>query len=375
MIWFHRVNDRTTWTYVCGALVLSALVAFFLRGRDRHERSLTIVRGKHECPPMTAALLAKREPILFTPSGVRECFGIDPNTIQEIKQFVRSNTFDKIVEAKEIKDSTDLTFTPRNPSSVHGKIDGSYEDDLPLSKKPPNTPQNVNLTVGEILNTTRKVQAMISTDGVFDEVGKSLYASTVRGGQCDKSKGTTASSVLWLSSSGTISNAHYDRSLNFVLAVEGRKKWDLWEPHVLEAFGLAPWLSPRYQQLSNLSVTRGDWTLTLEPGSALFVPPYFGHRVEALDEEQSETVISVSVLAPSEEEERWSNAFFKLQIFLSSWDRRKKLVRRCRRLQSLLTHVRSIDERAILISMIDRRPDVPLCRLPCTPFSIFSSTR
>lgn len=151
-------------------------------------------------------------------------------------------------------------------------------------------------------------------------------------------QGNSPEVVLWLSSNGSVSNTHYDRSANVVLQVEGHKKWRLWPPaawHIL----LYPWLHPSHQQAQEQSKdhleSSGASEVELKPGDVLFVPPFWLHEVTttAPAAQHAETLpiaISLSVLSPSVEEVQAAAARWRLMRTLAphrrKWNAQQRLV-------------------------------------------------
>jgi len=94
---------------------------------------------------------------------------------------------------------------------------------------------------------------------------------------------------LWLSKGGTNSGLHYDSYDNFLIQVEGRKKVVLISArhHLDVSLYPSPHPSWRQSQLSFKSRSRlpGIIEVDLEPGQALYIPPYHFHEITAYDQE------------------------------------------------------------------------------------------
>jgi hypothetical protein len=131
-----------------------------------------------------------------------------------------------------------------------------------------------------------------------------------------------------MSHPGTVANTHYDKSMNFVTQVRGRKRWLLFPPSEWPRLHLFPSLHRHYHQ-SRANLTSPDanadlpgvadaeaFEVTLEPGETLLVPPYWFHCVEALGPGLS---LSVSVITPSAEEVYFGEAFWQAVPFVSDW--------------------------------------------------------
>ena len=126
-----------------------------------------------------------------------------------------------------------------------------------------------------------------------------------------------AATTVWAASrAGVTSNTHYDRSNNFVTQVVGSKIWFLFPPPEWYRLYHFPTLHRHYHQ-SQIDVDAPDAAMfpnstdatalmvTMHPGDVLYVPPYWTHRVQALD-----FAVSVSVVSPSEEELLYGEARF-----------------------------------------------------------------
>lgn len=104
---------------------------------------------------------------------------------------------------------------------------------------------------------------------------------------------------LWVGGAGTKSALHYDSMDNLLVQVEGRKRVMLFPPD--EARNLYPALRARYPHISRANVFEGDSgrfpllakarqrsaEITLMPGNAIYLPPFWWHAVESLDPSSS----------------------------------------------------------------------------------------
>lgn len=118
---------------------------------------------------------------------------------------------------------------------------------------------------------------------------------------------------IWLGSKGVIANTHYDRSENFNIQLVGAKRWWIFPPSAWQQLYHYPSIHPSYHQSQvdfDSPSSRRDFPLfpsikgyqvVVHPGDMLYVPPYWFHRVEALDE-----AVSLSVVSPSEEDIVWA---------------------------------------------------------------------
>ena len=315
------------------SVVVAVIVAIVSSGGGGHPTVLRRISGTDDCPRMDN--LAIRKPILFDAEGASKCFGISTQVLRRVG-YVSGGRMEYTLQAREVFGESRL-FSPRHAQrSFASHIDFKYDDRLPEHVRPPPDPIEVNVSLQEILSspeTNRCLQASIPLDesdpllreGAVVQLVQSLAAflSKDRPKSCS-AVDASARPVLWWSSPGSTSNAHYDRSLNLVVGINGSKHWDIWDSREVEEYDLAPWLSTRYQQLANASTLRAPIQVTVGPGEVLFVPPFFAHRVRTSD--NPEVVFSLSLLAPSEEEDRWARSRLALQLFLGKWNREEKLV-------------------------------------------------
>ena len=103
------------------------------------------------------------------------------------------------------------------------------------------------------------------------------------------SSSATQNQNLWLGSSGVITSTHFDSFLNFNVQIVGRKSFLLFPPDFgavdLQEF---PFLHPAYAQSNRANLTsemlENALERTLEPGDAIFIPSFWWHRVQALED-------------------------------------------------------------------------------------------
>ena len=122
-----------------------------------------------------------------------------------------------------------------------------------------------------------------------------------------------AQSLIWLSHPSVTAQPHYDESHNFFAQIRSTKLIMLFSPEQAERLYYNPHLHPAQRQsqvdfdapnLTRFPRFRHLTTLvvTLAPGELLYIPPFWGHRVESSAEDMT---ISVSIINPSEVEARW----------------------------------------------------------------------
>lgn len=107
----------------------------------------------------------------------------------------------------------------------------------------------------------------------------------------------------WLGFQGVIAHPHYDVYDNLYVMLQGRKKFHLFGPDETLHMYLHPRLHPGHRQ-AQVNFTALDLArhpraarataveVVLQPGQMLYLPPYWYHRVEALDSSISVNVWS-----------------------------------------------------------------------------------
>lgn len=106
---------------------------------------------------------------------------------------------------------------------------------------------------------------------------------------------TAKRQFLWVSSAGMMTHGHFDQDYNVFVQIKGRKRFTLWLPWQHELLYVYPRVHPMWHK-SRVNFQQPDLDrfplfgkshasqVTLEPGDALFVPPYTWHFVETLNE-------------------------------------------------------------------------------------------
>ncbi|MDP2345486.1 MAG: cupin-like domain-containing protein [Deltaproteobacteria bacterium] len=100
----------------------------------------------------------------------------------------------------------------------------------------------------------------------------------------------TAVDVIWLGAAGTLTQLHFDRSLNINALIVGRKRFSFYRP---DRTGLAPrpvtWthsmsaLDLGSEEAFEASGVRPDLELDVDAGDALFIPYGWWHRVRTIE--------------------------------------------------------------------------------------------
>jgi hypothetical protein len=80
---------------------------------------------------------------------------------------------------------------------------------------------------------------------------------------------------IWYSTRNVITHTHYDRSLNVLVQVVGRKRVWLYPPNFLPVY---PATHIHYHQTHSEPDLRQSVSVLLSPGDGLFIPPYWYHR-------------------------------------------------------------------------------------------------
>jgi len=100
---------------------------------------------------------------------------------------------------------------------------------------------------------------------------------------------------LWMSGEGIVTQLHFDLPDNLICMVRGRKRFVVFAPAEREHLQPFPWLSstPHLARLDpeapGPDVGARGWTVDLEPGDILYLPPRFWHYARSL-----ETALSVN---------------------------------------------------------------------------------
>lgn len=137
--------------------------------------------------------------------------------------------------------------------------------------------------------------------------------------------------TLWMGTRGVTAQTHYDTYRNFYVQVHGTKRFLLSPPSQLRRARLFPWVHPHQRQSSlcfaggrELAGTqRGGGVLealdvTLRPGEVLYLPPFWMHRVVAVNDS-----ISVSTWTPSPEQAAKDEALAAPLPFDDGWGGRR----------------------------------------------------
>lgn len=114
----------------------------------------------------------------------------------------------------------------------------------------------------------------------------------------------------WVSTRRVITNGHYDVSTNKLVHLWGQKRVILFPPgHFGRVYPYPHVHARQVMESVELVVKGGGIVFDLEPGDVLFIPPYWFHWVFVT----SEHAVSVSLHAPSEEEQAFGVVFAYLR--------------------------------------------------------------
>ncbi len=248
---------------------------------------------------------------------------------------------------------------------------------VPATTKPGQVPHRLapeaeyryeNLTVGELITQMREplpgryMQASLPVQNTAIEkwtldLEDALFVNDTQEAASMNMPRFASTTVFWMSQPGSVSNLHYDRSHNFYTVVSGAKTVTLVPPSEWPFVYLYPWLHPSYhqsqvhhpQKLSSMPDKFPSYhevrnvSVTLRKGDALYIPPYWMHRVETLggsvdgadteeEEEEdaaadlSEIAVAISVVSPSRDEMFYSDAYWKLKPFSEDWDTKLRVI-------------------------------------------------
>jgi lysine-specific demethylase 8 len=108
-----------------------------------------------------------------------------------------------------------------------------------------------------------------------------------------KKPGIIGARNLWIGAAGNVSNLHYDLSNNFLVQVEGRKRFILFSPEDYEyVYPAEKTARPNLSQLDPENPDNERFplfklarpiTFILDPGDVIYMPPFWWHQVHSLD--------------------------------------------------------------------------------------------
>ncbi len=137
---------------------------------------------------------------------------------------------------------------------------------------------------------------------------------------------SSSESILWVGSTGAVTQGHYDLSHNMYVQVLGEKQVVLFPPtaqmrvpsmthkfHRQSALDIQGWLQGR--QTIDTAVASEALIVTLSPGDVLYIPPFWYHHLRAVSPSASVAIWTTSRVGTHKED------LEKLPIpFEESWD-------------------------------------------------------
>eukprot|EP00939_MAST-03C_sp_MAST-3C-sp1_P001866 g1866.t1 len=291
--------------------------------------------------PVGIDLARKRAPKIFEAPGCLSWWKhIERNDIREFQEPNLARM--RLMEARILENAT--RFQLRNHPNrshlrtVYGRdanlIDGSSERGYTL----------VNTTMDTFFELPSRWKARSSTKGStfgaqcsnsiegsqieaeFTAVGKTVLefaldetAKASRFGLKQTDIGTKT--VLWLNTKGTESGIHFDRTHNFVVQLDGHKRWTLYPPSEWVDLEFFPFMHENYDT-SRLTGTAEEASARASEGRAaprsvtvdtfagdvLYLPPLWSTRVVTVRDSAH-----LSINSPSLEQMMWAKAYWRLK--------------------------------------------------------------
>ena len=125
--------------------------------------------------------------------------------------------------------------------------------------------------------------------------------SSIGGGSTREERHQPTRGIVWLGAGRAVTHAHYDTSHNMFVQIVGQKLFTLWPPAAHDNLHIFPSRHSMHRQSSwnDPPATARELSVEvlLEPGDALYLPPFYAHHVAAL----SNLSISVAVWSQSDE--------------------------------------------------------------------------
>lgn len=136
---------------------------------------------------------------------------------------------------------------------------------------------------------------------------------------------TGSKTVLWLNTKGSSSATHFDRTHNFVLQLDGKKRWTLYPPESWPQLAFQPYMHVGYdtsrrgveeeekKERSEDNRVRSYQIETVQ-GDVLYIPPFWSTKVETL-----KNSAHLSINSPSLEQMMLARAYWRINPFLDGW--------------------------------------------------------
>jgi Cupin-like domain len=144
----------------------------------------------------------------------------------------------------------------------------------------------------EWLYWSRALDKLDDADRWFDDVAPLNASQLFFGSEFGDRSEFTVQVNAWLGRRGLVTAAHYDTGLNLYFQIDGAKRWTFWPP-ASDAVTLYPVLHPHCGHMMPPPPSTADDAIhgddgrieiVVRAGDALFVPPYWWHRVETLQD-------------------------------------------------------------------------------------------
>jgi len=129
--------------------------------------------------------------------------------------------------------------------------------------------------------------------------------------------------VIWLNTKGSTSGVHFDRTHNFVVQLDGKKKWTLYPPSEWPDLGFFPYMHSQYDTSRDpLGPESEVRSVTVETvaGDVLYIPPFWSTKVETLKDS-----VHLSINSASLEQMLLAKAYWKVQHFPQEWTKQQRL--------------------------------------------------
>lgn len=299
-------------------------------------------------------IIAMSGPVLLSSKQLESIWPAVSERLSPASLTKRKSLKEQIVHDVRIHDDAGNVFVPA--TTKRGQV--------PHRLAPEAEYRYENFTVGELITQMREplpgryMQASLPVQNTAIEkwtldLEDALFVNDTQEAASMNMPRFASTTVFWISQPGSVSNLHYDRSHNFYTVVSGAKTVTLVPPSEWPFVYLYPWLHPSYHQSQvhhpeNLSSTADQFpsyreaqniSVTLRKGDALYIPPYWMHRIETLgrsmdldteDDDAAadldEIAVALSVISPSRDEMFYSDAYWKLKPFSEDWDAKLRVI-------------------------------------------------
>lgn len=138
---------------------------------------------------------------------------------------------------------------------------------------------------------------------------------------------TGTKTVLWLNTAGSRSATHFDRTHNFVLQLDGKKKWTLYPPSSWPHLAFEPYMHVGYDTSRRSFDGEDDdarirsYEVETVQGDVLYIPPFWSTKVETI-----RNSAHLSINSPSLEQMMIAKAYWRIHPFLDEWSVTERVV-------------------------------------------------